>query len=294
MRAFDGPVAMYTSRECQPAWHKIAHQAGIGRSALRLIATDGNGRMDVRALAEAVREDRRRGTVPVLISATAGTTGAGMVDPLEPCAALARENNIWYHVDAAWGGAALCSERLRTELAGIERADSITIDAHKWFATTMACGMFIVREPVILSQAFRVGADFMPSSATSIDPYLNSVQWSRRFMGLRLFLSLGAAGWEGYGAHVERAVQVIDSIAAALAARGWSIANDSRLAVLCVLPPAGSPPVREIVRKLLASGRAWAAVAKLEGREVVRLCATHGEISSADIDELVAALEAAR
>jgi glutamate/tyrosine decarboxylase-like PLP-dependent enzyme len=285
---------MYTSRECQPAWHKIAHQSGIGRAALRLIATDGNGRMDVRALAEAVREDRRRGTVPVLISATAGTTGAGMVDPLEPCATLARENNIWYHVDAAWGGAALCSDTLRAELVGIELADSITIDAHKWFATTMGCGMLIAREPAILSEAFRVGAEFMPSSATRIDPYLNSVQWSRRFMGLRLLLSLGAAGWQGYGAHVERAVQVCEHIEKRLAARGWKIANDSRLAVLCVLPPAGSAPVREIVRKLLASGRAWAAVAKLEGREVVRLCATHGEIALADIEELVAALDAAR
>jgi aromatic-L-amino-acid decarboxylase len=294
VRAFDGPVAMYTSRECQPAWHKVAHQSGIGRAALRLIATDGCGRMDVRALADAVREDRRRRTVPVLISATAGTTGAGMVDPLEPCATLARENNIWYHVDAAWGGAALCSDTLRAELAGIELADSITIDAHKWFATTMGCGMFIAREPAILSEAFRVGAEFMPSSASSIDPYLNSVQWSRRFMGLRLFLSLAAAGWQGYGAHVERAVQVCERIEERLAARGWSIVNDSRLAVLCLLPPAGSAPVRELVRKLLASGRAWAAVAKLEGQEVVRLCATHGEISMADIEELVAALEAAR
>ncbi|HEX5461272.1 MAG TPA: pyridoxal-dependent decarboxylase [Steroidobacteraceae bacterium] len=294
VRAFDGPVAMYTSRECQPAWHKIAHQSGIGRANLRLIATDGAGRMDVRALADAVREDRRRGTVPVLISATAGTTGAGMVDPLEPCATLARENNIWYHVDAAWGGAALCSERLRGELAGIELADSVTIDAHKWLATTMGCGMFIARDPAILSEAFRVGAEFMPSSATTIDPYLNTVQWSRRFMGLRLFLSLAAAGWQGYSAHVERAGQVIEHIAARLVARGWSVANDSRLAVLCVLPPAGSPPLRDIVRKVLASGRAWVAVAKLEGREVVRICATHGEISLADIDELVAALEAAR
>ncbi len=294
VRAFDAPVAMYTSRECQPAWHKIAHQSGIGRSSLRLIDTDGAGRMDVRALAEAVREDRRRGTVPVLISATAGTTGAGMVDPLEPCATLARENNIWYHVDAAWGGAALCSDRLQGELAGIELADSVTIDAHKWLATTMGCGMFITREPMILSEAFRVGAEFMPSSAMSIDPYLNTVQWSRRFMGLRLFLSLAAAGWQGYGAHVERAVEVIGRIGARLVAKGWSIANDSRLAVLCVLPPAGSRPLREIVRDVLASGRAWVAVAKLEGREVVRICATHGETTVADIDELVAALEDAR
>jgi glutamate/tyrosine decarboxylase-like PLP-dependent enzyme len=294
VRAFSGPVAMYTSRECQPAWHKIAHQCGIGRSALRLIATDGAGRMDVRALAEAVRDDRRRGTVPVLISATAGTTGAGMIDPLEPCAAIARECNSWYHVDAAWGGAALCSDRLRGELAGIELADSVTLDAHKWLATTMGCGMFITREPATASEAFRVGAEFMPSSASSIDPYLNSVQWSRRFMGLRLFLSLAAAGWQGYGAHVERAVQVIECAQARLAARGWSVANDSRLAVLCVLPPAGSRPVRELVRTVLASGRAWVAVAKLEGREVVRICATHGETTIADIDEVVAALEEAR
>jgi glutamate/tyrosine decarboxylase-like PLP-dependent enzyme len=294
VRAFDGPVAMYTSRECQPAWHKIVHQAGIGRAALKLIATDGTGCMDVRALAEQIREDRRRGVVPVLISATAGTTGAGMVDPLEPCASVARECNIWYHVDAAWGGAALCSERLRGELEGIELADSLTIDAHKWLATTMGCGMFITREPAILSEAFRVGAEFMPSSATSIDPYLNTVQWSRRFMGLRLFLSLAAAGWEGYAAHVERAQQVIDCAKQRLAAKGWSIANDSRLAVLCVRPPAGFPPIREIARKVLASGRAWVAVAKLEGREVVRICATHGEITIADVEELVAALEATR
>jgi glutamate/tyrosine decarboxylase-like PLP-dependent enzyme len=294
VRAFPGPVAMYTSRECQPAWHKIAHQAGVGRSSLRLIATDGTGRMDVAALAEAVREDRRRGIVPVLISATAGTTGAGMVDPLKACASVAREHNIWYHIDAAWGGAALCSERLRGELAGIELADSVTIDAHKWLATTMGCGMFIVREPAILSEAFRVGAEFMPSSAMSIDPYLNTVQWSRRFMGLRLFLSLAAAGWQGYGAHIERAVDVIRKIKERLSARDWAAVNDSPLAVLCVLPPAGSRPIRELVRGVLAKGRAWVAVATLEGREVLRICATHGETSLEDIEELVAALDAAR
>jgi aromatic-L-amino-acid/L-tryptophan decarboxylase len=147
---------------------------------------------------------------------------------------------------------------------------------------------------VVLSEAFRVGAEFMPSSATGIDPYLNTVQWSRRFIGLRLFLSLAAAGWQGYGAHVERAVQVTDCAEARLVAKGWSVANDSRLAVLCVLPPAGAAPVREIVRRVLASGRAWVAVAKLEGREVVRICATHGEVTTADVDELVAQLEAAR
>ena len=294
VRAFSGPAVMYTSKECQPAWHKIAHQAGIGRQSLRLVDTDGTGRLDAAKLSAMVKEDLRNGAVPVLISPTAGTTGAGMVDPLEVCADIAREHGIWCHVDAAWGGAALCSNRLRGELAGIERADSVTIDAHKWFATTMGCGMFIARDPSVLNEAFGVGADFMPSTASSIDPYLNTVQWSRRFMGLRLFLSLATAGWAGYADHVERATEVIGQIRARLSSLGWSSANESGLAVLCVVPPAGSATVRDIVQRLLASGRAWAAVATFEGRSVIRICATHGEISLDDIEELVGALQAAQ
>lgn len=292
VRAFSGPVSFYTSRECHPAWLKIAHQAGVGRSALRLVATDGHGRMDSEALAEAVADDRRDGVVPVLIAATAGTTGGGMIDPLERCAAVARSNGIWYHVDAAWGGAALSSERLRGTLAGIELADSLTIDAHKWFATTMGCGMFVSRDAAVLSEAFQVGGDFMPSSASSLDPYLNTVQWSRRFLGLRLFLALAVAGWKGYGAHVERAADVVEHIKVRLISHGWSALNDSPLAVLCAAPPAELGDVRGIVTRLLASGRAWVARTKFEGREVVRICATHGETTLADVEELVRALNA--
>jgi glutamate/tyrosine decarboxylase-like PLP-dependent enzyme len=234
--------------------------------------------------------------VPVLIAATAGTTGGGMIDPLESCAAIARAHGIWYHVDAAWGGAALASDRLRGTLAGIEMADSLTIDAHKWFATTMGCGMFVSRDSTVLNQAFTVGGDFMPSNASNLDPYLNTVQWSRRFLGLRLFLALAVAGWHGYGAHVERAVAVIEQIKERLLERGWRALNDSPLGVLCTAPPvsAGNAGViRPIVSNLLASGRAWVARTTFEGQEVVRICATHGETTLADVDELVAGLTAA-
>jgi glutamate/tyrosine decarboxylase-like PLP-dependent enzyme len=294
LRAFAGPVALYTSRECQPAWFKIVHQAGIGRAGLKLIATDTRGELEAAALEETIERDVRAGTVPVMISATAGTTGGGMIDPLEPCAAIARRYGCWYHVDAAWGGAALCSARLRPVLAGIELADSVTIDAHKWLATTMGCGMFITRHAAVPGEAFRVSTAFMPSAVGALDPYLNSVQWSRRFMGLKLFLSLAAAGWQGYAAHVERAVAVIARAKAQLIARGWTAVNDSQLAVLCVVPPPGYPEVREVVRRVLASGRAWVAATTFAGREVIRICATHGEIAPADIDELVTALSAAR
>jgi glutamate/tyrosine decarboxylase-like PLP-dependent enzyme len=290
VRAFAGPVKFYTSRDCHIAWLKIAHQAGVGRAALRLIDTDGNGRMDPQALLRAIAEDRAAGAVPVMVVATAGTTGAGMIDPLQACADIAQEQGLWLHVDAAWGGAALASNRMRGVLGGIERADSITIDAHKWLATTMGCAIFITRRPELLSEAFHASTNFMPSSISGVDPYLNSVQWSRRFLGLRLFLALAAAGWEGMGAHVERGVEVIERVKQGLLALGWKIANDSPLAVLNAIPPANLGEVRTLVRRVVASGRAWVAPTLFEGREVVRICATNGETNMQDVEALIAAL----
>ena len=290
-RAFDGPPVFYVSSDSHRAWLKIAHQAGIGRSAMRLIATDGMGRMDADSLSRAVASDRAQGFAPIMIAATAGTTNAGMIDPLADCAAIAQRAGIWYHVDAAWGGALIASDRKRHLLAGIEQADSLTIDAHKWFATTTGCGMFITRQPAVLSSAFQVSTDYMPSNIPTRDPYVNSVQWSRRFLGLRLFLSLAAAGWAGYGKHVERAIELTGSLRQQLAERGWRIANRSELAVLCVEPSAGS--ASSVVDRVLRSGRAWVSVARFEGREVVRACVTNGRTRPEDVTVLADALQAA-
>jgi len=225
-----------------------------------------------------------------MVVATAGTTGGGMVDPLYACAEIARAERLWYHVDAAWGGAALASERLRGLLQGIETADSITIDAHKWLATTMGCAMFLTTQGPLLSEAFHSSTSFMPSSVSGVDPYLNSVQWSRRFLGLRLFLALAVAGWEGLGRHVERAVDIIEQVKIRLVGSGWTVANESGLAVLDVVPPPGYAAVRVLVKRVVASGRAWVAPTSFEGRDVVRICVTHGETRESDIDELLAAL----
>jgi glutamate/tyrosine decarboxylase-like PLP-dependent enzyme len=292
-RAFKGPPVFYISRESHLAWLKIAHQAGIGRSAVRLVATDGSGRMDPNALDAAIRDDRKNGCVPVMLAATAGTTNAGMIDPLQACADLAGSSGIWLHVDAAWGGALLASDRLRSVLNGIEFADSVTIDAHKWLAATMGCGMFITRYAPVLSAAFQAANSFMPSHAVGIDPYVTSVQWSRRFLGLRLFLSLAAAGWAGYAQHLERSIELAGLLERELIARKWRIANQSPLAVLCIEPPDRGCDIKAIVRQVLASGRAWIAATAFEGRDVVRACVTNGETTSEDIYELVSALEKA-
>jgi aromatic-L-amino-acid decarboxylase len=289
-RAFPGRPVFYVSKECHRSWVKIAHQAGIGRGAARMVATDGKGRMSIAALQEAIGQDLAGGAVPFLIVASGGTTNAGMIDPLQACADLAARHGLWYHVDAAWGGAIVASERLRAAVAGLERADSATIDAHKWFATTMACGMFIVRDPAAATAAFEVAATYMPSHELAIDPYMNSVQWSRRFLGLRLFMSLATAGWTGHAAHIERAVEQMAHIRAALEQRGWLVVNDSPLALITVVPPASLGEPRALVQRVLKSGRAWVSLARFEEQDVIRICVTHGETSDADLAILIEAL----
>lgn len=288
-RAFAGPPVFYVSRESHLAWLKIAHQAGIGRSAARLVATDGSGRLDLAALADAIHKDRAQGFIPFMLVATAGTTNAGMIDPLLGCAELGRRYNLWYHVDAAWGGGLIASPELRGRLGGIERADSITIDAHKWFATTMGCGMFVTRSPTQLSAAFHASTTYMPSNVADVDPYVTSAQWSRRFLGLRLFLSLATAGWDGFAQHVERSVALLGLLQRQLTAHDWVTLNEPLVGVLCVVPPR-SVAVRRIVDHVLASGEAWVSVIVTEGREVIRVCVTSGLTTAEDISDLATAL----
>ena len=293
-RAFPGQPVFYISADSHLAWIKIAHAAGIGRAAARLVPTDGKGRISLPGLERSIAADRASGAIPVMIVATAGTTNAGAVDPLEPCRRAAASCGAWFHVDAAWGGALLTSDALRPMLAGIEAADSITIDAHKWLATTMGCGMFLAARPAILAEAFDVRTTFMPSHTPSADPYLTTLQWSRRFVGLRLFLALGTAGWRGYAEHVERAVALGRHLATLLRARSWEVVNDPAMAVVCARPPAGSAPVADIVARILESGQAWVSKAAFEGQEVIRACITHGQTSEPDVALVAELLDSAR
>lgn len=291
---FDGQPTVYVSNESHLAWLKIAHSTGIGRKAVRLVATDGMGQMDADQLEARINEDTKGGCVPVLIAATAGTTNAGMIDPLKPCHALAQSNDMWFHVDAAWGGALIASPESQSVLDGIEQADSVTIDAHKWFATTMGSGMFLTSRPDIPAQVFRVSASYMPESETSKDFYVNSNQWSRRFVGLRLFLALGSAGWEGYAEHVNRSVRLSKRLATNLIKHGWTQVNDSPMAVICMVPPEGPDAVQNYVERTCKDGRFWISKAIFEGDPVVRACITNGRTDEKVIDRLSEILTTAK
>lgn len=286
-RCFSGQPTLYASRESHLAWLKIAHATGIGRDAVRLVGTDGAGRMSAEALKGMIDADLEAGCVPVTVLATAGTTNAGMVDPLLECRRIADDYGLWLHIDAAWGGALIASDARRDALAGIETADSITIDAHKWFATTMGAGMFLTRHPDIPADVFRVSASYMPESEAANDFYLNSAQWSRRFVGLRLFMSLAVAGWRGYGDHVEHAIGLIERLASGLEAAGWRTENASPMAVGCFSPPGGQDAVQAAVDAVQASGRFWVSKAIFEDRPVLRACVTNGRTTIAEIDALV-------
>ena len=288
-RAFPGAPVFYVSRESHLAWLKIAHQAGIGRSSVRLVTTDGSGRLALGALEDAIRTDRAQGRFPFMVVATAGTTNAGMIDPLPQCAEIARQYGLWYHVDAAWAGGLIASGQLRRRLHGIEQANSVTIDAHKWFATTMGCGMFVTRAAGQLSTAFHASTTYMPSNVADFDPYVTSIQWSRRFIGLRLFLALAVAGWDGFGRHVERSVALLGLLQQQLTEHGWKTVHESLAGVLCVVPPRPGS-ARSIVNHVLASGAAWLSVVETERREVVRMCVTSGMTTAEDISDLTTAL----
>ena len=277
---------IYVSAESHLAWLKIAHSMGIGRRAVRLIATDGQGRMDADCLKMTLEQDVKDGLTPVMVAATAGTTNAGMIDPIGQCRSLADKFELWLHVDAAWGGALIASPKHRSHLSGIENADSVTIDAHKWFATTMGTGIFFTSRPVVLEEVFRVSASYMPESDASKDYYSSSMQWSRPFTGLKMFLALASAGWDGFARHVERSILLTDRLAEILVASAWKRVNASPMGVACFVPPKGNQDVDRCVNAVHDDGRFWVSKAKFEGQSVLRACVTNGRTDEETIDQL--------
>jgi glutamate/tyrosine decarboxylase-like PLP-dependent enzyme len=299
VRSLAGPPVFYVSAEAHHSFVKIAHQSGIGRDAVRQVPVDDRLRMDVQELARIVAADRERGAMPFLIVGTAGTTAAGAIDPLEGLAALARQAQLWFHVDAAWGGAAALSPTLRQLLRGIELADSVTWDAHKWLSTPIGAGMFFSRHREPIMQAFRVEASSYvpPAVPDTFDPYVTTIQWSRRFIGLKVFMSMAELGQDGLAAQVEHHAAMADLLRRQLEAAGWQLVNDSPLAIVCFTHPAiegGSMTTSAVVERVVRRGRAWISEVRLSGRgSALRACITSYRTRPEDIGILVEELEQA-
>jgi glutamate/tyrosine decarboxylase-like PLP-dependent enzyme len=303
LRALASQPALYVSQQAHHSFVKAARATGLGTDAIREVPVADNLKMDPAQLTEMLKRDRIEGLHPLFLAATAGSTSAGIIDSLPELAAIADKNEMWFHVDAAWGGAVALVPELKPLLTGTEKADSITFDPHKLLSLPMGAGLFLTRHPKILSEAFRITTDYMPKDAAAldiVDPYTHSMQWSRRFIGLKLFLTLLVAGWEGYAQVIRHQVAMGRLLTTLLASAGWKVVNPSELAVVCFVDtsrPDGeySDFLQAVADRIVASGSAWISTTRLkDGQPVLRACITNFHTEEADVRALIAALEETR
>lgn len=201
MRA--GPqLTVYVSSEVHDTIDRAAQMLGIGSVGIRHLDTDDALRLKVSALRAAIEADISAGFRPIAVVGTAGTVGTGAIDPLASIAEVCAEYGIWFHVDAAYGGPAALTDQLRHLFDGIERADSVGFDLHKWLYIPHAAACLLVRDPAHLAEAFAVNAAYIATdddlTGWGVDIYKLSPHFSRPFAALKIWVSLLAHGWDAY------------------------------------------------------------------------------------------------
>ncbi len=208
------PVA-YASAESHHSLDKSAGLLGIGRKNLRRIPVTQSLQLDPAALERAITEDLSAGAKPFCVVATAGTTNSGTVDDLVAISEVCRKHGLWLHVDGAYGGSVIFSDVHRHLVRGIELADSITIDPHKWLAVPFAAGVILTSQPEVMERAFSVAAPYMPKAAAAKLPDNSriSTQWTRRMNSLKLWLTLRVHGRKAYEELIDRQLKLAGDFA---------------------------------------------------------------------------------
>ena len=214
--AIGAPATLYASAESHHSLDKSAGLLGIGRKALRRIAVNEAAQLDPQKLDQAIEEDRAAGRKPFCVVATAGTTNSGTVDDLVAISEICKRHQLWLHVDGAYGASAIFSDQHRDLVRGIELADSLTIDPHKWLAMPFAAGVILTSHPEILERAFSVAAPYMPKAAGAHLPDNSriSTQWTRRMNSLKLWLTLRVHGRQAYEELIDHQLKLARSFAA--------------------------------------------------------------------------------
>ena len=269
----------YASAESHHSLDKSAGLLGIGRKALRRVGVNEAAQLDPQELEQAIAEDRATGRKPFCVVATAGTTNSGTVDDLTALSEVCREQQLWLHVDGAYGGVAIFSNQHRGLVRGIERADSLTIDPHKWLAMPFAAGVILTSHPEILERTFSVAAPYMPKAAGAQLPDNSriSTQWTRRMNSLKLWLTLRVHGRQAYEDLIDRQLRLAKSFA------DWVTASDDfELAVAPMLPIVtfrlksdGQQQLAvehdAIVEEVTRDGSRWISETKVRGGSVLRM-----------------------
>lgn len=282
-------LVLYCSEQAHSSIEKGAITLGIGRRNVRKIPVDAEYRMRPEALEEAIERDRRAGLRPFSIVATAGTTSTTSVDPLEPIAEIAARSGLWLHVDAAYAGAAAILPEKRGLFAGLERADSIVVNAHKWLFTPLDLSAFYTRRPEILRRAFSLVPEYLRTAgdprAVNLMDY--GVPLGRRFRALKLWFVMRRFGRQG----VMEALRAHIGWAQELA--GW-IDGDARFermapapfSVVCFRLRAGDEENRRLLERINAGGKFFLSHTELGGRYVLRVAIGNLGTTREDVREV--------
>jgi glutamate/tyrosine decarboxylase-like PLP-dependent enzyme len=310
------PLTMYLSAETHVVSVRAADMLGIGTDGVRKIPVDASYRIQLDELRRAIAADRAGGRVPFAVVASAGTVATGAVDPLPQIADLCREEGLWMHVDAAYGGPAMLAEDLRPLFAGIERAHSIAFDPHKWLYTPHSGGCLLVHEMAHLAESFDVHASYTIQEKEytqhGIDLGRHGPQFSRSFWALKVWVSLLAHGRAAYGRRISHDAALARYLGARVEERPeFEIATPVELSICCfryvpVDLPAGDGREEYLDRlnerlmtEIQLDGRVYISNAVLGERFVLRACIVNFRTEADDIDavtdvaaELGAALDA--
>lgn len=292
-----GAGVAYVSEQTHSSVAKGLHMVGIGAHRIRTIPCHDDFTMDTQALEAAIRQDEQDGLRPFAVIATAGSTNTGAVDPLRDIAAIAREHDLWMHVDGAIGASVLLT-KYRDLLDGVELADSLSWDAHKWLFQTYSCGLVLVRDERKLLASFSTHPEYLKDleeGAQVTNPWDMGPELTRPARGLKLWFSLQVMGSDALSAAVEHGFDLVRWAQDEMLKNPMiEIVSPAQMAMVNFrYNPQGLSEAEKdelnacISRRMLESGYAGVFTTELKGKKVLRICAIHPEACEDDMRETI-------
>jgi len=294
----------YVSDQAHSSLARAARVLGFRPEQLRVLPSDAEFRLAPRALAAAMDADLRAGRKPIFVSATAGTTNTGAIDPLGALAELCRARSVWLHVDAAYGGFSTLTERGRELLAGIEMADSVTLDPHKWLYQPYECGALLVRDDHALRTAFQMTPDYLQDSFAGDEVNLSDrgVQLTRSSRAIKVWVSLQYFGVDAFAAAIDRSLDLAQRVCERVEnSDALELMAPPSLGVVCfrrLFPDAADGDEVDghnagLVVALERSGLGLVSSTIVRGRYALRVCVLNHTTGADDIERLMDFFETA-
>ena len=283
---------VYTSSESHYSIKKAAGLVGIGRANVIGISVDEEGRLCPKSLRAHIEKDRAEGLTPLMINATAGTTVRGAFDPFVEIAKIAKEFDVWFHIDGAFGGTALWDEDLAKSLRGCEHADSFTWDAHKAMGVPLTCSVLLTKDALSPNRSLSENASYLfQSNSDHLNPGTRSLQCGRRNDALKLWASWQYHGTEGWGQRIRRQRALALTLAELISNRAtFTLTEPPPFLNVCFEYTGHSS--EEICERLQIERRALIGYGRVKGRNVIRAALINPELTLSDLEDLLDSIEA--